>query len=54
MSLPKSVTKNNGKHVVVAPEVHRKLREIAFYEDTTMCALIAEFAENYVIKNQGS
>ncbi len=49
-SLPHQVTGNKGKHIVVPPEVHRRLKTIAFHEDKTMCSVIAEFIENYELK----
>jgi len=47
MSLPTKTKYGDGKHIVVHPQVHKKLKLIAFHEEKTLGALLAEFASNY-------
>jgi len=47
MSLPTKTKNGTGKHIVVNQQVHKKLKQIALYEDKTLGALLADFASNY-------
>lgn len=50
-TLPHMVAQGEGKHIVVHPEVHKRIKMIALIEEKTMGELIAEFASQYKLNS---